>query len=79
MAATDTAAALESLKRYRDNLVWAKQNRESLERYAGKFVAVAQGKVLDASEDRGELETRYSTVPGVYIAAVVKRGTRWIL
>jgi len=74
-----SADAIEAFRSYQDNLRWAKENGRKLERFAGKYVAVANGRVLEAAKTAAELEAKYNNVPGVYIAVVVRRGLRWIL
>ncbi len=73
------AEAIEAFRTYQSNLRWAKENGRKLERYAGKSVAVASGKILESSSSGEELERKYHDVPGVYIARVAHRGLRWVL
>jgi hypothetical protein len=79
MAAEVSGQALEAFAAYRKNLVWAKSHRDDLEQYAGKVVAVSNGQILEASDSGQALEAKYRGIPGVYIAVVVRRGTRWVL
>ena len=74
-----SADAIKSFQSYQDNLRWAKENSRRLGRYAGKYVAVSNGKILDSAQSGAELEAKFKDVPGVYIAVVVRRGLRWVL
>jgi hypothetical protein len=79
MSAQVSPEAIEAFKAYKRNLEWAHGHGDVLETYQGKFVAVANRNILDASSDREKLEKAYSGVPGVYIMQVVKRGLKWVL
>lgn len=79
MGAEVPAEAIEAFRTYQSNLRWAKENDRKLERYAGKYVAVASGRILESSSSGEELEKKYHDVPGVYIAVVNRRGLRWVL
>lgn len=79
MAADVSAQALEAFVAYKKNMIWAKAHRDDLEQYAGKFVAVSKGQILEAADSGELLERKYKEIPGVYIAVVVRRGTRWVL
>jgi hypothetical protein len=79
VAADVSAQALEAFAAYKKNLAWAKMHRDDLEQYAGKFVAVSKGQILESSDSGELLEQKHKGVPGVYIAVVVRRGTRWVL
>lgn len=79
MASDVSSEAIEAFRRYQSNLRWARVNGEALEQYAGQFVAVSNGRVLEAARDPSELERKYHDVPGVYIASVLRRGLRWVL
>jgi hypothetical protein len=79
VAAEVSSQAIESFLAYKKNLEWAKSHRDNLEEYAGKFVAVSNGRVLEVGESGVALEQKYGDIPGVYIAVVVRRGTRWVL
>ncbi|MGB6501756.1 MAG: DUF5678 domain-containing protein [Thermoplasmata archaeon] len=77
--ATVPAEAIAAFNAYRQNLRWAKVHGESLERYKGMYVAVANGKVLDSSKEEAGLLARYAEIPGVYVALVIQRGLKWVL
>jgi hypothetical protein len=79
MSTEVSADTIKSFQSYQSNLKWAKENGRKLERYAGKYVAVANGRILDSAQSGAELETKYKDVPGVYVAVVVRRGLRWVL
>jgi hypothetical protein len=79
VAADVSPQALESFAAFKQNLRWAKAHRDDLEPYAGRYVAVAKGKILEASDSGRQLEEKYKGTRGVYIAVVVPRGTRWVL
>ena len=79
MAPEVSAEAVEAFRKYQSNVRWARSNDQKLERYAGKFVAVANGQVLESADTSQALESKYHDVPGVYVAVVVRRGLRWVL
>ncbi len=79
MEAAVSPQALEAFAAFKKNLQWAKAHRDDLEQFAGKYVAVSKGRILESADSGSALEEKYKEIPGVYIAAVVRRGMRWVL
>jgi len=81
MAMTETLPAelIALLKGYDRNMQWAVTNQPKLDPHRSKFVAVADGQIIDVNGDETVLRKKYRDRPEVYITFVAPKGLRWVL
>ena len=79
MASALPATATASFREYARNMKWAKSHDAELDRFTGKYVAVARQRVIASGASPEELRPKLRGLVGVYISFVPERGLIWIL
>jgi hypothetical protein len=79
MSETLAPELIALLKGYDRNMQWAVTNQEALAAHRTKFVAVADGQVIDVEASKAPLREKYHDRPEVYITFVAPKGLRWVL
>jgi hypothetical protein len=78
-ADTRSADPFDLLRAFDANMKWARSHDSELAKHPGKFVAVADARVLGEADNPKELEEKFAGKKGLYVTFVTLPGLLWVL
>jgi hypothetical protein len=76
---TLTQEVISNFKKFRANFQAANDMYEKLREHTGKYVSIADGKVLGYTDSYEEAIKEYGSISGIYIELISKDNIFWIL